>query len=215
MSKPAAVIVVFFLFTCSLLGAQPVDVQAAREVPAPNYVVDPAHTSIEFVVTHMVISKVRGEFKQFDVQLYWDESNPENSYVVAEIDAASLDTDNQRRDGHLRSPNFFDVQNYPKLTFRSHAIRKSEQGFVARGELTIRGITRPVDLPFQVLGPIQDPWGNTRLGIQASTTINRKDFGMTWNRTMDNGGVVVGDEVQIEIQAEFVKKKAEEPEASQ
>ena len=215
MRKSLSAVLLFLVAMAVQLGAQPSATQADRQHPKPNYGVDPAHTSIEFLVTHMVISKVRGEFKDFDVQLYWDESHPEKSYVVAEINAASLDTDNARRDQHLRSPAFFDVEKFPKLVFRSTSIRKTDDGYVAQGELTIRGITRTVELPFKVLGPIQDPWGNTRLGVQASTTINRKDFGMTWNKTMDNGGVVVGDEVQIEIQAEFVKKSAPEAEASQ
>jgi len=174
---------------------------------AELYVADQAHTDISFTVKHMVVTKVRGKFKEFDVKLYWDPTNLSASSVEAVIQTASLDTDNEKRDNHLRSADFFDAEKFPQITFKSTKIEKADEGYVAYGKLTIRGVTRDVELPFTVSGPVQDPWGNTRLGISARTQINRMDFGVSWNKSMDAGGLIVGEDVLINIEAEFIKQK--------
>ncbi len=174
---------------------------------AGNYINDKAHTSVGFKVTHMVISKVKGEFKDFDIQLNFDPANLPASSVSATIQIASVNTDEKKRDDHLRSPDFFDAAKYPVMTFVSDNITKTSTGYVANGTLTIHGISKKIGLPFTVTGPIKDPWGNVRIGISAQTTINRHDFKVKWSKTMDGGGLVVGNDVDINISAEFIKNK--------
>lgn len=174
---------------------------------ADIYKIDPEHTSISFRVRHMVINKVRGRFDKFSGVLVVDEKNLKNSSVSVTIDARSIDTDHEKRDKHLRSKDFLYVEKYPEITFVSKEIRKTKKGYVAKGKLTIRGVTRTIKLPFKYLGKITDPWGNVRIGIEAHTTINRKDFGINYNKLLDNGGLVVGNKVQIEINLEAIKKK--------
>ncbi len=174
---------------------------------ATDYVNDKSHTTIGFEVTHMVISTVEGEFKDYDVSLTFDPRDLSKFNVEANIKLASVDTDNPKRDEHLRSPDFFDAAKYPVMTFKSNTVEKTDNGYVAIGTLTLHGITRDVRLPFTVKGPVKDPWGNTRIGVSASTTINRKDYKVSWSKTMDGGGLVVSDEVDIVINAEFIQKK--------
>ncbi len=174
---------------------------------ATDYVNDKSHTTIGFEVTHMVISTVEGEFKDYDVSLTFDPRDLSTFNVEANIKLASVDTDNPKRDEHLRSPDFFDAAKYPVMTFKSNTVEKTDNGYVAIGTLTLHGITRDVRLPFTVKGPVKDPWGNTRIGVSASTTINRKDYKVSWSKTMDGGGLVVSDEVDIVINAEFIQKK--------
>jgi len=172
---------------------------------AGNYSIDKAHSTIGFNVTHMIISKVDGKFTDYDVKLHFDENNLDDFSVDVTAKIKSIDTDNAKRDSHLISSDFFDASNYPDMTFKSTQVIKSNEGYVASGVLTIRGISKNIDLPFTVSGPVQDPWGNTRIGIKAATIINRQDFGVNWNTVMDNGGFVVDDEVEIIINSEFVK----------
>jgi len=172
---------------------------------ADQYDLDKAHSSVEFSVKHMVISNVKGSFDEFDGVIKYDQSNIENSSVEMSITVASVDTKNQKRDDHLKSPDFFDADKHQAITFKSTKIMKKDDGYVAAGTLTIHGVSKDVELPFILNGPIQNPWGQTVIGIEIEYQINRKDFGLNWNKTMDNGGVVVGDDVKIEINLEAIK----------
>lgn len=169
--------------------------------------IDPAHAVAEFKVKHMMISNVKGYFAKVSGVLTLDEADLANSHVEATIDATSIETRDPQRDAHLKSADFLDVEQYPTLTFKSGHIRRIHDGELAvEGDLTIHGVTRKVG--FTVEGPTsptKDPWGNTRLGISASTKINRKDFGLTWNAALETGGILVGEEVTITLEVEFVK----------
>ena len=168
---------------------------------------DPAHTVAEFKVKHMMIANVKGHFSKVSGVLIRDESNPANDRVEATIEAASIETRNEQRDGHLKSEDFFHVEKFPTLHFKSTGISVAGDAELSvEGDLTIRGVTRKVR--FAVEGPTppaKDPWGNTRIGISASTKINRKDFGLTWNTALETGGILVGDDVTITLDAQFVK----------
>jgi polyisoprenoid-binding protein YceI len=168
---------------------------------------DKSHTSVGFQVTHMVITKVNGHFNDYEVQFTFDPKNLENFNVEANIKVASVNTENEKRDEHLRSADFFDTEKYPDMVFKSTKAVKTEDGYKAIGTLTIKDVTKEVELPFTLTGPVKGPWGNTRYGIEAKTTINRKDFNVLWNKTMDAGGLVVSDEVDIIINAQFIAAK--------
>ncbi len=174
---------------------------------AAAWKLDPAHSAAEFKVKHMMISNVKGRFTGLSGSLELDESNIANSRVEATIDAASLHTGDPQRDAHLKSADFFDAEKFPTLTFRSTAIRPAGPGELAvTGDLTIHGVTREVT--FQVEGPTapqKDPWGATRVGLSATAKINRKDFGLTWNTALETGGILVGEEVAIALDIQFVK----------
>ena len=180
----------------------------AAETPTTTvWQIDPAHSSAEFAVRHMMVSTVKGTFKVLSGSLTLDESNPENSEVDAEIEASSIDTGVPDRDAHLRSPDFFDVATHPRLTFHSQAVRAvgPDRGTL-QGDLTIHGVTRPIAFDVSYTGEIRDPWGNRRRGYSAETSLNRKDFGMTWNQILDTGGVLVGDKVKVTLNIEAVEK---------
>jgi polyisoprenoid-binding protein YceI len=172
--------------------------------------IDLAHSSIHFWVRHLMVSKVRGRFTTWRGELEFDEANPSESRVEVQIDASSIDTKEAQRDNHLRSADFLDVEKYPTITFRSTGVTSAgeEKRYQLTGDLTIRGITRPVVLDVEYAGRVRDPWGGERVGFTARTSIDRKDFGVTWNQTLDAGGVVVGDKVEIDIEIEAVKAKA-------
>jgi polyisoprenoid-binding protein YceI len=169
--------------------------------------IDPAHSVAEFKVKHMMISNVKGQFAKVTGTLTLDESELTNSRVEALIEAASIETRDAQRDAHLKSADFFDVEKFPTLSFKSTRISLVRDGeLTVEGDLTIRGITRKV--LFSVEGPTpptKDPWGNTRVAVSATTKINRKDFGLTWNTALETGGILVGDEVTIALDVEFVK----------
>jgi polyisoprenoid-binding protein YceI len=169
--------------------------------------IDPAHTIAEFKVKHMMIANVKGQFSKVSGVLTLDESDLKNSRVEASIDAASIETRDGQRDAHLKSPDFLDVEKFPTLHFKSTGIRIVRDGELSvEGNLALHGVTRKVS--FAVEGPTpatKDPWGNTRIAISASTKINRKDFGLTWNAALESGGILVGEEVTITLEAEFVK----------
>lgn len=172
-----------------------------------TWTLDPVHSSIEFSAKHMVITTVKGRFNKFEVSVNLDEAEPERSSVEARIDAASLDTRNEMRDADLRSPDFLDVEKHPYITFISKRIeRRGEGRYVLVGDLTIRGVTREVALDTEFSGFVKDPWGNQRAGFAAETTLNRKDFGLTWNMALETGGLLVGDTVKVSIEAELVKQ---------
>ena len=168
---------------------------------------DPVHSIAEFKVRHMMISNVKGQFTGISGVLDLDESDLANSRVAATIDASSINTRDAQRDAHLKSADFFDVEQFPTLNFRSTRVKRVEDGDLAlAGELTIHGVTREV--VFQAEGPTppaKDPWGNSRIGLSATTKINRKDYGLTWNATLEAGGILVGEEVTITLDVQFVK----------
>lgn len=168
---------------------------------------DPVHSIAEFKVKHMMISNVKGQFARVAGALTLDESDLSKSRVEASIDAASIETRDAQRDAHLKSADFLDVEKFPTLSFKSTSISLVRDGeLAAQGDLTIRGVTRKV--LFTVEGPTppaKDPWGNTRVAVSATTKINRKDFGLTWNTALETGGILVGDEVTITLDVQFVK----------
>ena len=169
--------------------------------------IDPAHSVAEFKVKHMMISNVKGQFAKVTGALTLDESVLANSKVQAVIEAGSIETRDAQRDAHLKSPDFLDAEKFPTLSFKSTRVSLVRDGELAvEGDLTIRGITRKV--VFTVEGPTppaKDPWGNTRVAVAATTKINRKDFGLTWNTALETGGILVGDEVTITLDVQFVK----------
>lgn len=174
---------------------------------AEVYKIDKAHSRIGFSVKHMVISTVRGEFLEYDASVVFDENDVTKSTLEGTIQVASINTNNERRDGHLKGSDFFDAENYPEIKFKSTKVEKKGDKYVMHGNITIRGVTKPVDIPFTVVGTVTDPEGNIRIGIEAELTINRKDFGVSWHKTLDNGGLVVSDEVKIELFFEGIKAK--------
>jgi len=171
--------------------------------------IDPAHSVVEFKVRHMMISNVKGQFTVITGSMTLDPKDITKSRIEASVDAASINTRDAQRDGHLKSPDFFDVENYPKLTLASTRVeRKSEGELAVTGNLTIHGVTREV--VFDVEGPTpprKDPWGNARIGVSATAKINRKEFGLTWNAPLEAGGFLVGDEVTITLDVEFIQAK--------
>jgi len=180
---------------------------ATPQAATTNWNIDPVHSTAEFKVRHMMISNVKGRFPAVKGVLALDETALTNSRIEVSIDAASIDTRDSQRDAHLKSADFFDVEKFPTLSFKSTRINRISDGELAvAGDLTIHGITRNV--VFNVEGPTapgKDPWGKTRMGLSASTKINRKDFGLTWNAALETGGILVGDEVTITLEVQFVK----------
>jgi polyisoprenoid-binding protein YceI len=179
----------------------------APQTAVTTWNIDPVHSVAEFKVRHMMISNVKGNFTGVAGALFLDETDATNSRVEASIDAASITTGDTQRDAHLKNADFFDVENFPKLSFKSTRVVPAGDGELAvAGDLTIHGVTRNVE--FRVEGPTaaaKDPWGNTRVGLSATTKINRKDFGLTWSATLETGGVLLGDEVTITLDVQFVK----------
>jgi polyisoprenoid-binding protein YceI len=166
--------------------------------------VDPTHSAAEFKVKHMMISNVKGHFPKVSGVLTLDGDDMGKSSVEAAIDVSSIVTRDEQRDGHLKSADFFDVEKYPTITFKSTKVRPADG--IVEGDLTIKGVTKTV--AFQVEGPTapaKDPWGNERVAVEATTKISRKEFGLTWNAALETGGVMVGDEVTITLDVEFVK----------
>lgn len=175
-----------------------------------TWTVDPSHAAAQFSVKHMMISNVRGQFSNISGTLELNEKDISKSSVNVEIDASTVDTRNEKRDGHLKSPDFFDVGKYPKMTFKSTKVTKAGTGKLeVTGDLTIRGITKPVTLAVDGPTPeMKSPWGSTVRGFTATAKINRKDFGLSWNKALEAGGVVVGEQVTITIDLEVIKQEA-------
>jgi polyisoprenoid-binding protein YceI len=169
-----------------------------------TYSLDRAHTTVEFVVRHLMITKVRGRFTAFEGQIQLTPGSDLPIAISAAVEAGSIDTREDQRDAHLRSADFFEVEKYPTLTFESTRIDGTPDDFTIDGKLTIHGITRDVTLSGVFEGRANDPWGGIRVGYSAQTRINRKDFGLTWNAALETGGVVLGDEVRIELNVEAV-----------
>ena len=180
---------------------------ATPQTATTTWNLDPAHSVAEFKVKHMMISNVKGRFAKVSGSLRLSESDPANSEIDATIDASSIETGDAQRDAHLKSADFFDVAKFPTLSFRSSQIRFIREGELQlEGDLTIRGVTRKV--LFSVEGPTppaKDPWGNTRLAVSTTARINRKDFGLNWNAALESGGILVGNEVTITLDVQFVK----------
>jgi polyisoprenoid-binding protein YceI len=170
--------------------------------------IDPSHSGIHFAVRHLVVSKLRGAFTRWEGIVELDEANPGASRVSVRIDPGSIDTREPKRDDHLRSADFFDVQKYPALTFASTRVEKVGDGYRLTGNLTMHGVTKPVVLDVESLGVGKDPWGNERIGFQAEASINRKDFGLGWNQALETGGVLVGDKVEILLDVQAVKAQS-------
>ena len=171
---------------------------------AADWMVDPDHSFVTFEVRHLVISKARGQFGDFTATVSFDEANLEKGSVEMVVQTKSIDTDNADRDKHLSSPEFLDVENHPTMTFKSKKIARGEgNSFEIRGDLTIRGVTKEVTFECEFHGIAKDPWGNTKAGFSATTTINRQDFNVSWSKKLDTGGLVVGDDVKINLELEF------------
>ena len=168
---------------------------------------DLVHSSVNFTVRHMVVSRVRGRFTRWDGSLVMDEKDPSGGRVEVVIDAASIDTGVGQRDDHLRSGDFFDVEKFPTITFKSARVEKAEAGALkVTGDLTMHGVTRPVVLDVEYAGSANDPWGGVRAGFSATTKLDRREFGLSYNQLLETGGVVVGETVEIGIEAEMVKQ---------
>jgi polyisoprenoid-binding protein YceI len=171
-----------------------------------TYTLDPAHTRIGFVARHAMVTKVRGAFNEFEGTAVLDGDNPAGSTAAVTIKAASIDTRNAQRDEHLRSNDFLAMETHPEITFTSTAIRQTgATDFEVTGDLTIKGVTNSVTIPFTYEGAATDPFGNVRVGFEGSVTINRKDYGVTWNAALETGGVLVSDKIVLEFEVSAVK----------
>ena len=172
-----------------------------------TWTIDPTHSIAEFAVKHLVVTTVKGRFRDLEATLNIDEDNPENSSVTASIDVASIDTNVPDRDAHLRSDDFFNAEQYPKITFASTRVEKAGRSdYKVHGVLTIRDVSRPVVLNTEFEGEIDDPWGNRRAAFTATTQISRKEFGVKWNQLVEAGGAVVSDNIKITLHLETVRQ---------
>ncbi len=172
-----------------------------------KWAVDPSHSSVSFTARHMIVAKVRGTFTRWSASVALDEEDLTRSKIEATIETASIDTREPKRDEHLRSADFLDVEKFPEMVYRSKKIEKlSSESYRVLGDLTIRGVMREIPLEVEYGGRMKDPWGNERAVFTGTTTIERKDFGLTWNVALETGGVLVGDKVGIEIEVEAIKQ---------
>jgi len=175
-------------------------------IPSGEYKIDPAHSVIGFAIRHYEISLVRGRFKNFTGTISFDEADISKSSVEFAAKIESIDTGVDARNAHLRTADFFDAAKYPDMTFKSTRVeRKAQDQYVLHGDFTLKGVTKPISLPFTVTGAIKDAQGNTRFGVAAQTKIDRRDYGITWGKAMANGGMDVGNEVMIDLQLEALK----------
>lgn len=173
---------------------------------AEEYVIDSSHSSVGFKIKHLAISNVRGGFTEFEGKYFFDPKDVASAKAQAVIRVASIDTANAKRDDHLRNPDFFDVAKFAEIKFVSTKVTPIKEGeFRVLGDLTMRGITRPVELTVSYKGAVKDPWGKERTGFAATGMLNRKDFGLTWSKALETGGLVVADEVEIAIEVEGIK----------
>ena len=173
---------------------------------ATAWKIDAAHSTVEFAVKHMMFTTVKGRFTDVTGTVEFDEADPTDGRADITIAAASIDTREAQRDAHLKSADFFDVQQYPTLTFRSTKIEGTAKRFALTGDLTIRGVTRPVTLDVTYEGTGKDPWGVERFGYAATGKVNRKDFGLTWNAALETGGVLVADDVKITLDLQLIRQ---------
>ncbi len=178
----------------------------AAGLRAQTFKIDPVHSSVGFSIRHLV-SNVKGRFTDFSGTIVYDSKKIENSSVNVTIKTSSIDTDNENRDNHLRSPDFFDAEKNPEITFQSTKVVKKGKKFLVQGTLNLHGVDKSVSFPCQILGTMKDPKGNARAGFEAELSLNRKDFGITWNRTLDQGGLMLGEEVKIMLAVEALEEK--------
>ena len=184
-------------------------ITAPAETLTGAYAIDPSHSRIGFVARHAMVTKVRGSFNDFEGTGYFDASQPENSSLELVIQAKSIDTRNADRDGHLRSNDFFDMDEYPTLSFVSTSVEAvSDATYRVTGDLTIKGISKPVSVDLELSGPATDPFGNQRLGLEGSVVVNRKDWGVNWNAALETGGVLVSEKVTLEFEVSAIKQSA-------
>ena len=171
-----------------------------------NYVIDPAHTRIGFVARHAMVTKVRGQFNEFEGSAVVDADDFTNSSAQLTIQATSIDTRNEQRDGHLKSNDFLSLEEYPQITFVSTGVRQTgETSLELTGDLTIKGVTNSITVPFEFEGAATDPFGNLRVGFEGSVVINRKDYGVSWNAALETGGVLVSEKVTLEFEVSAIK----------
>ena len=185
------------------LGLVAVAAVAAQVQAADVYNVDPVHSQVGFSVRHMVVSSVKGTFDAYKGSFEID--GGALTKAGAKIEAKSINTKNKDRDDHLRGGDFFDAEKFPEITFETTKVEKSGDGVVLHGNLTMKGVSKEIALPVEVSGPVKNPWGKTVMGFEGTTKINRKDWGLSWNKVLDNGGVALGEEVELEISVEGVK----------
>lgn len=178
----------------------------AQIASAATYQVDPVHSQIEFTVDHLVVFKVSGSFNEYQAEIEADPGTKSLQSATADIKVASIDTREAKRDGHLLSADFFDAENHPVMTFASKRVEGSGDNITVVGDLTIRGTTKEVALKGSFRGENTDPWGNVRAGFSASTTINRHDYGLSWNKALETGGFVVGDKVTINLEIQGIRQ---------
>jgi len=172
-----------------------------------SYDIDASHSRLGFAAKHAMVATVRGGFKVYAGEVHLDEAQPENSWAKVEIDVASIDTGNADRDAHLRTPDFFDIENHPKITFVSTKVEKGDDDvYTLIGDLTINGKTNPVAVEFELTGTSTDPWGGFRAGFEGKATVNRRDWGLAWNVALDKGGVLVSEKVKLEFDIAAVKR---------
>jgi polyisoprenoid-binding protein YceI len=183
--------------------------EVTPEITPPDpylYSIDAGHSTVGFAVRHFTVSNVRGRFGRLEGAIRYNPEDLSASGVMVEIDAASIDTDHEQRDSHLKSADFLDVENHPAIVFESTRVEIGDEGFVLTGDLTMHGVTKEVSFPFTMVGPIKDPLGMMRMGIEGSVTVDRRDWGLEWNRTMETGGLFVGHKVKIELSAEATQR---------
>jgi polyisoprenoid-binding protein YceI len=171
-----------------------------------DYQLDPAHTRIGFVARHAMVTKVRGSFKEFEATVHLDAADPTKSSARLTLKVDSIDTGQEQRDAHLRTADFFDVPNFPEIVFESTAVEKvGDRGYRLTGDLTIKDVTRPVTVDFEYVGSAKDPFGNMRAGFEGKATVNRKDWGLSWNAALETGGFLVSDKIVLEFDVSALK----------
>lgn len=190
--------------TSSPAPAAPVAV-AERDALTGDYTVDASHSRLGFSARHAMVTTVRGQFVDFDGTARVDAEDPAASSVSLRIRPASVSTGSADRDGHLTSPDFFDVENHPEITFVSTAVERDGAEWTITGDLTIKGVTRSVAIPFEETGTAVDPFGNTRVGFEGATTLNRKDWGLSWNAALETGGVLVSEKIRLELDISAIR----------
>ena len=173
-----------------------------------DWTIDPSHTRIGFSARHAMVTTVRGQFKDFEGEAHIDTADPSASSVTVKIQAASIDTGVADRDGHLRSGDFFDAETYPEITFVSTDVSRDGDDWTVKGDLTIKGVSKPVTVEFESTGSARDPFGNLRIGFEGGTAINRKDWGLTWNAALETGGVLVSEKVKLEFDVSAIQNAA-------